>query len=185
MASEHSNNEPSTTWSKIETVLCFGIHSHAAEEAHCGDIMLAVWLAIIAAVLYEFVLIPVHAARESYVHRAPYCTALKHAWLHQCWCCAKRDPPLVDEGGYCIYWWQWRKAQRANDVRVAVRGYDVICDGPMGSATRAERSSEMGEGVFAALRDATDEEYMGNDLMRGSLNSGGFAAMAEDPLDID
>ena len=43
----------------------------------------------------------------------------------------------------------------------------------------------MGEGVFAALRDATDEEYMGNDLMRGSLNSGGFAAMAEDPLDID
>ena len=100
---EHGNHEASTTWSKIETVLCFGIHTHAAEEAHCGDITLAVWLAIIAAVLYEFVLIPVHAARESYAHRAPYCTSLKHAWLHQCWCCAKRDRPQSGEDGTCIF----------------------------------------------------------------------------------
>ena len=92
---EHGNHEA--------TVLCFGIHTHAAEEAHCGDITLAVWLAIIAAVLYEFVLIPVHAARESYAHRAPYCTSLKHAWLHQCWCCAKRDRPQSGEDGTCIF----------------------------------------------------------------------------------
>ena len=79
-------------WELFETTLCFGHDEH--EAPHCGELMLAWWLAvvfaIIAAVLYEFVLIPCHACRNSRQHGTPYKKALKHAFTHQCWCFTKR-----------------------------------------------------------------------------------------------
>ena len=120
-------------------MLCFGIHTHAAEEMHCGDIMLAVWLAAIAAVLYEFVAIPAHACRESHVGRIPYCKALRHAWVHQFWCFARvpcccamplrrpwarrfERPLLIDEDGRGFLWIQWEGARAAHDRLLLAHG---------------------------------------------------------------
>jgi len=59
--------------------------------------MLAWWLAVIAAVLYEFVTVPLNALKISFVERKPYHKALWHAFTHQCWCCAKRHAVDADD----------------------------------------------------------------------------------------
>ena len=68
--------------------LCFGLSEHRAPG--CFDVVFAVLLAVFAAVIYEFVAIPLHACRISRVEGKPYRSALWHAWTHQFWCCAKR-----------------------------------------------------------------------------------------------
>ena len=165
-------------------MLCFGIHSHAAEEAHCGDIMLAVWLAIIAAVLYEIVLIPVHAARESFIKRTPFCKALWHAWTHQFWCCGHREPPLVGEDGYVIRWCSWKQARVAFDIVAVDRG--LLLDDAMGGENTNGLQSR---GNFFALRDASISEL---GLPGDAFDAGGFTyddddnfVQREEALSID
>ena len=74
-------DEVETLWEKETTIFCFGVRT----DWGCGDFMIAIWLAFLALFVVEFIFIPIHAARESCVHRTPYWEALKDAWLHQCW----------------------------------------------------------------------------------------------------
>ena len=118
--------EPLSPREKIDIVFCFGVHTTWG----CGDFILAFWLAIAALFIVEFVFIPIHAARDACVKRTPYCQALRHAWLHQCWCfaripccgvrvfrrCSRRaEPVLADENGNVVPYYDWLTARAAND----------------------------------------------------------------------
>ena len=163
--SDRPSDSDHTQWNKFKTFMCFGIDEEDAPPG-CFDVTFALAIgfvfAVICAIIIEFILIPVHAAREAYIHRVSYRIALWHSWTHQCWCCAQRDAPLRDENGASICWCHWGLAQQANDARVAQRGYDALQDG----VVRDERFSEMGR--FHSLRDATDVECAAGDFTASS-----------------
>lgn len=93
---EEPESSAMVRWENIEALLCFGV---APEKAPgCSEVMIAWWFAIVAAVVYEFVVLPVHACRESQEHNIPYCQALVHTFKHQCFCfrkccCRGSGPP--------------------------------------------------------------------------------------------
>merc|ERR1712216_735823 len=75
----------------IETILCFGASPEIAPG--CAEVMIAWWLAVVAAGLYEFVVLPIHACREVHEQKIPYTQALWHTFSHQCFCfkiCAEK-----------------------------------------------------------------------------------------------
>ena len=174
---------PATAWEKFETKLCFGIPKEA-EDAHCGDIVLAAYLALAFAFLaffvVEFVMIPSHALRESCVNRVPYGQALRHAWLHQCWCfalipccgvrlcrgCARRaEPVLADEDGNRIPWVDWSGAREAQD-RLRLEG------GEMGvSANLLLNAPLLRDTSTADLEAELNTRKMGNAIMRDASTS--------------
>ena len=172
-----------TAWEKTEAKLCFNIHTQKARDAHCGDIMLAVYLAVVFAFLsffvVEFVMIPIHAVRDSCIHRIPYCQALRHAWLHQCWCfarvqcfgfrlcrgCARRaEPVLADEDGNAVSYFDWRAARAAHDRLMLADGDITVNANPLNAPFLRDASfSDLEAEMFARrigglMRDASPSD---------------------------
>ena len=88
-------------------------------------VLAAILFAFVMVVVFEIVYIPIRAARDAFVRRAPYGGALRYAYLHQCSCfsqmpcCAKCATPttlLLGKDGFVVPWMNWRRAREANDV---------------------------------------------------------------------
>ena len=85
---EHSEASPSD----IQIAMClFGILQLAdGATKQCAELFEAWHFAVVAALLYELVSVPLHAGRLTHVEGVPYPSALWHAFTHQFWCCKKR-----------------------------------------------------------------------------------------------
>tara|TARA_B110000208_G_scaffold189509_1_gene251206 strand:+ start:1462 stop:2652 length:1191 start_codon:yes stop_codon:yes gene_type:complete len=87
-----TDHDDSNKLSDLFVALCLFGAFKLDEEAtkQCAEWFAAWHFAVIAAVLYELVSVPLQAGLLWHVERMPFSAALSYAFTHPFWCCAKR-----------------------------------------------------------------------------------------------
>ena len=145
-------------WEDFKTAMCFGRDEHEAPD--CFDVTFALLIgavvgAVVFGVLYEFIVIPCHACRDSEQHGTPYKKALWYAFTHQCWRFTKRG----------------REEERAHHKRESVLSHDSIL-----SWVTAESTDSVQMGSTLAAPFLLDVATQGGEEEAGInyLSLGGF-----------
>ena len=152
---ESEEGDPDTP-SRLQVAMCvFGALKLKNEATkNCAELFTAWHFAVLAALLYELVSVPLHAGRLTHQEGMPYPAALWHAFTHQFWCCTKRKQHAIGDDGSN----EMTYRERRSLVQLVPNGDEEV------QPWEDERSSSE---TFAASMSAAEEEVPVSDIPQG------------------